>query len=88
MLAMPYQIIVELLGPISVLIHAVNLFCLGIEVSLSCLAECLEYGKWYLFITKLPEAIAATVIGIMLSVPLAAARLWGMVSFRWRRLEW
>ncbi len=128
LVAMPYQIIVELLGPISVLIHAVNLLCLaigfegwfmiygpvkywlgvaleglglytldgwdvylfylGIEVSLSCLAECLEYGKWYLFITKLPETVAATAIGIMLSVPLAMARLWGMVSFRWRRMEW
>ncbi len=122
LLAMPYQLFVELLGPIFVLLHVMNLICatvgiewwfeitvtfrrwthldslpqmwelyllyLVFEISLTCIAEYLEYGRWWVIITKLPEAIAATAIGIMLSVPLAVARLWGMISFPWRRLEW
>ncbi len=112
----------QLLTPIFVLVHAVNLICaalhieswfavygpvkywldimdvpqmwelyllyLGFELSMTCIAEYAEYDKWWVLITKLPEAIAATVLGIMLSVPLALARLWGMISFPWRRLEW
>ena len=123
LVAMPWQLFAELLGPIFVLLHAMNLICavvgaewwfaiiisfgnwiglgdaipqmwglylvyLGFELSLTCIAEYIEYGRWRMVITKLPEAIMATVIGIMLSVPLAAARLWGMISFAWRRLVW
>ncbi len=123
--AMPYQVLVEFLGPVFILLHFMNLICvagkvecwfavigplkywigvmrgampqtwtfylmyLGFEVCLTCLAEVIEYdNRWYMFITKLPEAIAATALGIMLSVPLAVARLWGMISFPWRRLNW
>lgn len=121
--AMPYQLFVELLGPIFVLMHIVNLIfatmgagwwfaltyslreCFGInfpipqawflyllylelEFLLTWMAEALEHNEWYFMITKIPEAFAATVLGSLLSVPLAVARLWGMISFRWRRLEW
>lgn len=58
------------------------------EVSSTCLAEYLEYTKWYVCITKIPKAVVAVVLGTVLSVPLAFARLWGMISFPWRRLEW
>ncbi len=123
LVAMPYQVVIELFGPIFVLLHTVNLICaavgaqwwfewtvsildgigllglfpqmwglyllyLGFELSLTCVAEYLEHGRWWVIITKLPEAVAATALGIVLSVPLAVARLWGMVSFPWRRLEW
>lgn len=121
--AMPYQIFVELLGPIFVLLHAMNLICaavgaqwwfaiiisfrdwiglghalpqmwglyfayLGFELSLTCIANYIEYGRWLVVIMKLPEAIMATAFGILLSVPLAMARFWGMISFPIRRLVW
>ncbi len=123
LVAMPYQVFVELLGPIFVLLHTVNLICaavgadwwfaftvsfresiglgdwfpqmweiyliyLGFEFYLTWLAECLEHDGWWVIITKLPEALAATALGILMSVPLAVARLWGMISFSRRRLEW
>ena len=61
---------------------------LGFEISVTCIAEYDEYGRWRMLIMKLPEAVAATALGIMLSVPLAVARLWEMISFPWRRLVW
>ena len=123
LVAMPWQLFVELLGPIFVLLCVMNLICaaveaewwfaiiaffrnwiglgdtlpqmwglylvyLGFELSLTCIAEYIEYGRWWGAIMKLPEAIMATVLGIILSMPLAMARLWGMISFPWRRLVW
>lgn len=61
---------------------------LGFEVLLTCIAEYIEYGKAGVFITKLPEAVAATILGTVLSVPLAAARFWGMITFHWRKTKW
>ena len=123
LVAMPLQVM-QLLSPIFVLLHVVNLFCaaagnqawfaiygpvkywigvisteipqmwelyllyLGFEISVTCIAEYDEYDQWWVLITKLPEAVMATAIGIMLSVPLAVTRLWGMISFAWRRLVW
>ena len=123
LVAMPLQVM-QLMSPIVVLLHAVNLLCaalhieewfavygpvkywagvmsgempqmwelyllyLGFEFSVTCIAEYAENDKWWMLVTKLPEAVAATALGIMLSVPLAVARLWGMISFPWRRLEW
>ena len=123
LVAMPWQLFVELLGPFFVLLHVMNLSCaavgvqgwlaiiaffrnwiglsdalpqmwglylvyLGFELSLTCIAEYIEYGRWWGAIMKLPEAIMATALGILLSVPLAMARVWGMISFPWRRLVW
>ena len=72
------------------------LLYLGFELSVTCIAAYDEYERaasskqirWWMLIAKLPEATAATALGIMLSVPLAVARLWGMISFPWRRLVW
>lgn len=61
---------------------------LGFETYLTCQAEYIECRKWYVFIIKIPEAVAATVLGTLLSVPLAFARIWGMISFHWRKLVW
>ena len=61
---------------------------LGFELSVTCIAEYAEHDKWWMLVTKLPEAVAATALGIMLSVLLSVARLWGMISFPWRRLVW
>lgn len=60
----------------------------GFELSLTCIAEYIEHGRWTTVILKLPKAIVATVLGIILSVPLAMVRVWGMISFPWRRLVW
>ncbi len=125
LVVMPYQVLVELLGPVFILLNCVNLICavgdikcwfalveslkywlsgelgirlqeiwnfypiyLGIEVGLTCLAAWIEYDRWQVLAMKLPGAIAATGLGIILSVPLAMARFWGMVSCRWRRMQW
>lgn len=114
----PYQIFFELLGPVFIILHLVNLVFAGIhfeeyffvievvkivhikqywslyfvylsfEMFLTCHAEYLDCGKWYVHITKIPKAAVAVVLGTLLSVPLAFARLWGMISFHWRRLVW
>ena len=107
----PYQIFVELLGPIFIILNLVNLIFAGIdfevyfatieivkivhvkqywslyivylcfEMLLTWYAEYLECGKWYVHITKISEAAVAVVFGTLLSVPLAIARLWGMITF-------
>lgn len=125
LVAMPYQVLVELLGPIFIFLNFVNLICvaadvhcwfaaietlkhwlgvvLGVEIQqtgsfylmyleaevcLTCLAVWIECTRWQMFVMSLPGAIVATGMGMILSVPLAMARLWGMISFRWRRLKW
>lgn len=110
--------LLELLGPIFIILHLINLIFAGIdfesyfavneivkivhvkqywslyftylsfEMFLTCHAEYLECGKWYVYITKIPEVAVAVVFGTLLSVPLVVARIWGMISFHWRRLVW
>lgn len=117
-LVIPYQIFVELLSPIFIILYFINFIFAGIgfetyfavielvkivhikhfwslyfvylayELLLTCHAEYLECGKMYAYIAKIPEAVVAVVFGSLLSIPLALARLWGMISFPWRRMVW
>lgn len=59
---------------------------LAFEVILTCIAESIEYEEinGFFFV----DALFATALGALLSVPLAVARLWGMITFHWRKMKW
>ncbi len=59
---------------------------LAFEVILTCIAESIEYEEINVFF--LFDGILATLLGALLSVPLAVARLWGMITFPWRKMKW
>jgi len=99
----PYQIITSLLGPFFFILYLVNLiiglidfevhiFCLfiyiSLEIFLTCHAEYLETRNNYVYITGMPKAIVAVVFGMLLMIPLSIARLYGMLTFYWRKTVW
>ncbi len=93
-LVLPYEIIFELLGPIFILLSLVffniniYLFYLLFETIVCLIAEYIEYKKAYVFISKLPECFIGTILLSLLSIPLSVVRLYGMLTFKRRRMVW
>lgn len=103
-IAIPYQILFELLGPIFILLYfiftvlfSINkiyeiwifyLLYLIFETILTCIAETIEYEKWYMFFIKIPEAFIASILLTILSIPLSIVRVFGMITFHWRKMKW
>lgn len=103
-IALPYQILFELLGPIFILLYfiftviflinkiseiwIVYLLYLIFQTILTCIAETIDYNKWYMFIIKIPEAFIASILLTILSIPLSVVRIYGMITFNWRKMKW
>ena len=102
MFVLPYQIIIELLAPGYAVIyifclHLCKLFprslipyvCwLVFYTIFTLIAEFLETGlSWYL-LRKVPKIFFFIASGMILQIPLRFGRLWGVISFHWRKYNW
>lgn len=100
---LPYQLLLELLGPVWSILYFVcapfrNLFpqswliyiaYVDIEVLIGICAVFIDVDRNVLrLIKKLPGILFLTFLEILIQVPITFARLWGMISFPWRRLVW
>ncbi len=118
LLAMPYQVISELLGPVFLMFHLVNIICAvtgfqayfdftqslclpnlyqswvlyGIYVAIECgiaiWADFMEQKKSIALVKRLPLLIFTTLENVLLQFVLACAKIYGMLTFKWRRLVW
>lgn len=103
MFALPYQFVLELLGPLWSLLYFVwptfrDMFpqswliyfvYVNIEVLIGIYAVFMDVNRSVLrLIKKLPEIVLLTLLEILIQIPASIARLWGMISFPWRRLVW
>lgn len=103
MFVLPCQFVLELLGPLwSFLYFACpvfrNLFpqswliyivYVDIEVLIGIYAVYMDVNRnVFRLIKKLPEIVLFTLLDILVQIPITSARLWGMISFPWRRLVW
>ena len=116
--ALPYQVISELLGPIFLMFHLINIICAvfafnayfvftqslglpnlyqswiiyGIYVLMECMisiwADLIDQKKGFVIEKRVPVILAITFEGILLTFILAFAKIYGMITFRWRRLVW
>ena len=103
LVTMSYQLVVELLGPVfwviylgvliyrnmvpffSVVFAGYALVQIGITVFAAYID--MDKNKWELF-KLLPKLILTTLEGMLLQIPILLARLFGMITFLWRRLVW
>lgn len=103
MFALPYQFVLELLGPLWSLLYFVwptfrdmfpqswliYIVYVDIEVLIGIYAVFIDVNRSVLrLINKLPEILFLTFLEILIQIPVSIARLWGMISFPWRRLVW
>ena len=103
LVTMFYQLVVELLGPVfwviylSFLIykHMVPFFSAMfavyalVQIGLMIYAAYIETEKNRGSILKwIPKLILTTIEEVFLQVPIMIARIVGMITFHWRRLEW
>lgn len=118
MFALPYQVISELLGPIFLMFHLVNIICavfsfdayfefiqnlglpslyqswiiygiyVAIECGISIWADMIEQNKSLALLKRVPVLIAITLESVLLQFVLAFAKVYGMMTFKWRRLVW
>lgn len=103
MFVLPYQFVLELLGPLWSLLYFVwpifrdmfpkswliYIVYVDIEVLIGRYAVFIDVNRSVLrLIKKLPEIVLLTLLEILIQIPVSIARLWGMISFPWRRLVW
>ena len=103
LVTMNYQFLVELLGPIFWLLYNLCLFFkrplfflflsfavyIAVQCILTAVAGYLDSGKnMKKLIKRLPKLLLATLGGMLLQIPINLARLYGMITFHWRRLIW
>ena len=101
---MCYQLMVELLGPVfwiidfcwlmiikkmipffSIMFIVFVLAQIGITILAAYMS--IDKNKWEFF-KLLPKLILTTVEGMFLQFPIMLARLFGMITFHWRKLVW
>lgn len=113
---LPYELVVELVGPFFVVMHAVNLICAIVHfewwfqiVPNNPILSCIQ--SWWIYIAYLVLEIVVSVladydsnkklsartciqicfiimVSMLWSVPLAIARIYGMLTFHWRKMVW
>lgn len=103
MLTLFYQLLIELLGPVFWIIYIVisvsmnyeplnHLISLGyvlIQVGMVLFAASFGYRhKTKEFIKLIPKLILISIAGIFLHILIIGARLYGMITFHWRRMVW
>ena len=103
LVTMNYQFLVELLGPIFWLLYNLCLFFkrplfflflsfavyIAVQCILTAVAGYLDSGKnMKKLMKRLPKLLLATLGGMLLQIPINLARLYGMITFHWRRLIW
>lgn len=103
MLVLPCQFVLELLGPLwSILYFVWPIFSsmfpkswliyiayVDIELLIGIYAVFIDVdGNVLWLIKKLPGIVLFTLLEILIQVPVTFARLWGTISFPWRRLVW
>lgn len=100
---MTYQFVVELLGPVFWMVYDCLLmwkkmfpfFLLAFagyvlaQIGLTVFAVYIDTEKNIGSLLKwMPKLILTTIEEIFLQIPINVARVIGMVTFHWRRLEW
>ena len=103
LVTMKYQFIVEFLGPIFWVIYIVllinnNLFSfltlvfvgyVLFQIGLTIFAAYIETEKKVINLLRcIPSLIFITIGKMVLKIPIMIARLFGMLTFYWRRLLW
>ena len=103
LVTMKYQFIVEFLGPIFWVIYIVllinnNLFSfltlvfvgyVLFQIGLTIFAAYIETEKKVINLLRcIPSLIFITIGKMVLKIPIMIARLFGMLTFYWRRLFW
>ena len=103
LVTMFYQLVVELLGPIFWVIYLVFLIYKNmvpffsvmfagyalVQIGLMIFATYIdtEKNKGRL-LQWMPKLILTTIEEIFLQIPIMAARIFGMITFHWRKLKW
>lgn len=100
---MPYQLIIELLGPLLISVSVVSLcysnnytvlnitFMLYVLLEISITIYALHRDnntKICSSLVKLPSLTLLILAYMLLQFPLMLARIYGMVTFKWRKTEW
>ena len=103
LVTMCYQLVIELLGPIFWVISTVLLIDRNmlpffsvvfagyalLQIGLTILAAYIDTEKNIGSLLKwMPKLILTTIEELFLQIPINVARVIGMVTFHWRRLEW
>lgn len=103
LVTMTYQFVVELLGPVFWMVYACLLvwkkmfpfFLLAFagyvlaQIGLTVFAAYIDTEKNIGSLLKwMPKLILTTIEEMFLQIPINVARVIGMVTFHWRRLEW
>ena len=103
LVTMCYQLVIELLGPIFWVIYTVLLVDKNmlpffsvmfagyalVQIGLTILAAYIDTEKNIGSLLKwMPKLILTTIEEMFLQIPINVARVIGMVTFHWRRLEW
>lgn len=103
MVVLPYQLVVELLGPLLLALYVLNSNFRSVvnghiaiyvvyafyEISITFYAAFLIMGKNIKkFLKWIPKLLVLSLADMVLKLLLACARLYGMATFWWRRTEW
>ena len=103
LVTLSYQLMVELLGPIFWVIYfgfllfknMAPFFWVGFagyvltQIGLTVFAAYIDTEKNLRSLLRwIPKLILTTIEEISLHIPIMAARIVGMITFHWRRLEW
>ena len=103
LVTMTYQFVVELLGPVFWMVYACLLvwkkmfpfFLLAFagyvlaQIGLTVFAAYIDTERYIGSLLKwMPKLILTTIEEMFLQIPINVARVIGMVTFHWRRLEW
>jgi len=58
------------------------------QFSITLVADIEEHKNKLLVIKKIPKLIFITFASIIIQIPLAFARVYGMITFHWRKMKW
>ena len=98
-----YQLLIELIGPVfwvfyMVISVSVNFDPLNylisagyvlIQIAVTLFAVSFDYRhKTCVFLKLIPRLAFTSIEGIILHIAIMSARLYGMVTFHWRRMVW
>lgn len=99
-----YQLLIELLGPVFWVLYmmvisvSVNFDPLNYlisagyvmtQISMTIFAVSLDYRhKTREFLKLIPRLVFTSMEGIILHIAIMGARLYGMITFHWRRMVW
>lgn len=98
-----YQMMIELLGPVFWVLYVVISISLNfdilnylisagyilIQIVMTLISVSLDYRhKTCEFLKMIPKLVLISIEGIILHIVIMAARLYGMITFYWRRMFW